>query len=158
MKPVLAKTPETELPVDTNAKPSTATETSTSQIIQTTLTTTESTTVLPDEKLFVFPKFLNTSEQTSVQLECKYTGHQYLTVDIVWYKNDHVLRYRREGNRIISLDYTQSYTRISIIKFKKLLRRDSGLYKCVAYDVNKVAVKDEHLKLFVNSSKKENNL
>ncbi len=107
---------------------------------------------MPPEELSVFPKFLNTSEEDSFQLECKYTGHQYLTLKLVWFKNDLVMRLRKEPHRIIHLDYKQNLTRISILKLTRSQRRDSGLYKCVAFDEKRAIIGEEHLKLLVNQS------
>jgi len=105
------------------------------------------------DELSVFPKFLNTSEEDTLQLECKYTGLRYLTLKLMWFKNDLIMRIRKEPHRIIHLDYKQNLTRISILKFTRSHRRDSGLYKCVAFDENKELIGEEQLKLLVNQSK-----
>ncbi len=105
-----------------------------------------------EERLSVYPKFLNTSEDSSFQIDCKYKGHLYLQVNLKWYRNGFIFQLQREPRRIISLDYKQNYTRISILKFTNALSLDTGIYKCIAYDENDNHIAENHLKIYINES------
>ena len=81
------------------------------------------------EKLVVYPKSLNTTQHTSFQFDCIYTGPNYLTVSLVWLKNN--VRLNNGDQRVFTLDYKQSNnTRISLLKFAYSLSIDTGQYKC----------------------------
>ena len=105
------------------------------------------------ESIAVFPTLVNTTEYKSFQLDCTYKGNRYLNVKLIWYKNDRILKLSRESKRIIHLDYTFQYTRSSILKFAKAIRRDSGIYRCrVLSKNNKIIQKDQQLKVLINKS------
>lgn len=106
-----------------------------------------------EESLSVYPEELNTTDGSSFQLDCIYKGHQYLKVNLRWYRNGYAFQLHREPKRIINLDYKQNYTRFSILKFSKGFSRDTGRYKCVAYNEKEQRISHSMLVLMVNESK-----
>ncbi len=51
-----------------------------------------------------------------------------------WFKNENIFSLNISSKRIISLDYIQNNTRISILKFSHAFTNDSGVYSCNATD------------------------
>lgn len=114
--------------------------TSTIQTQQTTTTANspqtsrEKNTSAQKEQLVVSPKKLNVSQYKSFQIDCIYTGPNFLNVNLIWQKNGKNLDLtlnNQNQNRFLFVDYKQNNTRISILKFSYALANDSGLYKCI---------------------------
>ena len=105
------------------------------------------------ENLTVYPKLLIKNVRESLQLNCVYRGHHYLSIKLIWYKNGTLLSHEDEASkRVISLDYKQNYTHFSLLKFSSSLMQDSGVYTCFAVHKNKKTLHDQ-LNVVINKSK-----
>lgn len=82
------------------------------------------------EDLQVTPRFLEVNESNSFQLQCVYSGPNYLNVTLKWLKNDNELR---ENKRFVFVDYTTNRSVLKIVKFSFAVESDSGQYKCYGY-------------------------
>lgn len=82
------------------------------------------------ESLQVTPRYLKVNESSSFQLQCVYSGPNYLKVKLKWFKNDQELN---EKKRYVFVDYTTNNSVLRIIKFSFATLSDSGQYKCTAY-------------------------
>lgn len=82
------------------------------------------------ESLQVTPRYIKVNESSSFQLQCVYSGPNYLNVKLKWFKNDQELNQRK---RYVFVDYTTNNSVLRIIKFSYATTGDSGQYKCIAY-------------------------
>ncbi|RNA23357.1 hypothetical protein BpHYR1_033586 [Brachionus plicatilis] len=86
------------------------------------------------ESLQVSPRYLMVNESSSFQLQCFYSGPNYLHVRLKWFKNEKELK---ENMRFVLVDYITNRSVLRIVKFSFAVKSDSGQYKCVAYTNSK---------------------
>lgn len=86
-------------------------------------------------KVVVSPKLANHTQFKSFQLDCVYHGSDYLSVNLIWIKNNKQLNGKEVNSKhYYVLEFKQDQSRISLLKFRYALMSDAGVYKCVAVD------------------------